>query len=507
MKDSGNSALSTSGNLIAKNTIYNLLGYGIPGLVALVLIPPLVHGLGKERFGILSLVWMVIGYFSFLDLGIGRSLTKVIAEKIGLNKTEEIPIIFWSALFLMLVVSLIVAGISTYFIPSLLNKYLNISPNLKPETYKIFFVVSLSIPLITTAAGLRGVLEAYQKFYAVNLIRVILGISTFLIPLLVLIFTKSLFWIVISLIFIRFFVWSVYLVLNFRLNKNIWSEIKFSFNSIKPLLKFSFWISLANIIGPLMLYSDRFLIGMKVSAVAITYYATPYEVITKLLIIPSALVTVLFPVFSANFSTKPELSKKLFLRGVKVVFFVIFPIVVFIITFAKEAMNLWLGAEFAKHSAHILRLLSVGILMNCLGLVPNIFFQGAGKPKIPTLINLFELPFYLLIMWFSITRWGITGAATTYMVIGTIDTLAIYLMALKIFTISIHSKLHFFILIHVLILIIPFQLEGVLSKLLFIGPLFIVFYLVSWNYLLTSEERSLVQSKTQRLLNSLYIRK
>ncbi len=503
VKDSENSASSTYGNLIAKNTVYNLLGYGIPGLAALVLIPPLVHGLGKERFGILTLIWMVIGYFSFLDLGIGRSLTKVIAEKIGMNKTEEIPIIFWSALLLMLVVSLIVSGISTFFIPTILNKYLNISPNFKTETLKIFYAVSLSIPLITTSAGLRGVLEAYQKFYAVNLIRVILGISTFLIPLLILIFTKSLFCIVISLIFIRFFIWSVYLILNFRVNKKIWSDVHFSFESIKPLLRFGLWISLANIIGPLILYSDRFLIGMKVSAAAITYYATPYEMITKLLIIPSALGTVLFPVFSSNFLTNPTLSKKLFIRGVKVIFLVIFPIVIIIITFAKEGMSLWLGNEFSVHSAYILQLLSVGIFMNCLSLIPNIYFQGTGKPKIPTLINLIELPFYLSIMWFSITKWGISGAAMTYMLMATVDAAAMYLMALRIFSMNIQSQITVSIIFSIFVLIIPFYLISILSKVFFIGSLSVVFYFISWNYFLTIEEKTLFHLKTQSLFKRL----
>ena len=490
---------SSSGKVIAKNTIYNLLGYGIPIIFALALMPPLIHGLGKERFGILSLVWMVIGYFSFLDLGIGRSLTKVIAEKIGLNETEQIPIIFWSALLLMFSISVLVSVISIFFVPSLLNQYLKISEALKPETYKIFFVVSLSIPLITTSAGLRGVLEAYQQFNKVSYIRIILGVSTFLIPLIVLRLTNSLFWIVISLIFIRLIIWFVYLILNLRANTRILHEIKFSFLIIKPLLKFSLWISLANIIGPITLYSDRFIIGMKVSAVAITYYATPYEMITKLLIIPSALVTVLFPVFSANFLTNPELSKKLLLHGIKYIFLIIYPTVLLINTFAKEGMDLWLGIDFAIHSTHILQILSIGILMNCLSLVPNIFFQGTGKPKIPTLINLSELPFYLPIMWFFISKWGITGAAITYLIMAVVDSVAMNFLAFKIFSLNIQKNSKIFIIIPLLLLIVPFILTSILVKMIFSGVFLLGFGFIAWRYFLVEDERFLMVSKIQSL--------
>jgi O-antigen/teichoic acid export membrane protein len=91
-----------SGRHVAKNTVYNLLGYGIPLVFAVILIPPLINELGEEKFGILSLIWMVIGYFSFFDFGIASSLTKIVSEKIGANKNEDIPGIFWLSLVLML---------------------------------------------------------------------------------------------------------------------------------------------------------------------------------------------------------------------------------------------------------------------------------------------------------------------------------------------------------------------------------------------------------------------
>ena len=40
-----------NGNAVAKNIVFNLLGYGAPLVVAVVIIPPLIKGLGEERFG------------------------------------------------------------------------------------------------------------------------------------------------------------------------------------------------------------------------------------------------------------------------------------------------------------------------------------------------------------------------------------------------------------------------------------------------------------------------
>jgi len=62
----------TGGRRLARNVLWNLLGTGAPLLVAIVVIPVLIEGLGIERFGVLTIAWMVVGYFSLFDLGLGR---------------------------------------------------------------------------------------------------------------------------------------------------------------------------------------------------------------------------------------------------------------------------------------------------------------------------------------------------------------------------------------------------------------------------------------------------
>ncbi len=65
----------SSGPVLARNTAWNLLGYVAPMVVAAFTIPPLIHTLGKDRFGVLALGWTMVGYFSLFDLRVGRGLT------------------------------------------------------------------------------------------------------------------------------------------------------------------------------------------------------------------------------------------------------------------------------------------------------------------------------------------------------------------------------------------------------------------------------------------------
>ena len=491
--------ISIDNAVIAKNTGYNLLGYGIPLIAAVILIPLLIKGLGDERFGILNLAWIIIGYFSFFDFGIGRGLTKVVSEKIGTSGETEISYIFWTSFIIMFLVSSIVSLCMVVFMPSIVSLF-NITTGIKGETLATFYALAFSIPIVSTTAGLRGVLEAYQKFGIINLIRITLGIFTFLVPLIVLYVVNSLFWIVIAMIIIRVFIWYSYLVTCFRVNKHIKINPGFKISSIKPVLKFSIWITLANIVGPIIAYSDRFLIGALVSATALTYYATPYQVITKVLLIPGAFLAVLFPIFSSGFTKNPDRTKNLFIRAVKVISLIIFPIIFFVMIFAHEIMQIWLGVKFAVNSTLILQFLSIGILMNSLSIVPNFFFQGIGKPKIPTLINLVELPFYLFAMFIGIKSYGINGAAFVYMIAASIDTLLMYTMAFKIKAITIKSKNTIFLnLIVFLCLFIPFLLTSIYIKLLFSLVMITAMIYITWNYIFSENERDFLTTRFQAI--------
>ena len=63
--------------------LWNLLGMGLPTLVGVLVVPVMLHRLGDVRFGIVSIAWVLIGYLGVLDLGLGRALTREIADMRG----------------------------------------------------------------------------------------------------------------------------------------------------------------------------------------------------------------------------------------------------------------------------------------------------------------------------------------------------------------------------------------------------------------------------------------
>ncbi|MFH1194496.1 MAG: oligosaccharide flippase family protein, partial [bacterium] len=296
---------------------------------------------------------------------------------------------------------------------------------------------------------------------------------------------------------IRCVVWLFYLLTSFKINTLLKTDFKFQFriSVIKPVLKMSIWITIVNTVGPIILYSDRFLISTLVSVSAVTFFSTPYEVITKLLLIPSALVGVLFPAFSASYQKDSDTSKHLFMRGFKFIFIILFPLVLFFVSFSYEIMNIWLGIKFAESSTLVLQFLSFGILFSSLSSIPNNYFQGIGKPQIPAILNLIELPFYLLGMYLSIKWYNIYGAAFFWMMAAAADALINYIIANKRFHIKIDFKFFYFSLILIAVgFLISFVIKILFIKIIIILPLILFVLYTGWTFYLTIDEKKFILS-------------
>jgi O-antigen/teichoic acid export membrane protein len=419
----------TSGRVLARNAAWSLVGQVAPMLVAVVAIPPLIGGLGRDRFGVLTLAWLVIGYFSLFDLGLGRALTKVVAERLGAGREGELPALVWTSLGLMMALGLAGAALVGLLAPWLVRGVIKVPAGLQPEAGRCVALLAVSIPFVISGAGLRGVLEAQQQFGAINVANVLMGSFTFIGPLLVLPVSRGLVPAVAVLLAGRVAMWVVCLTLCLRSLPALREGIVLQGAAVRPLLHLGGWMTVTNIVGPLMVSLDRVLIGVRISVGAVAYYATPYEVVTKLWILPGALVRVLFPAFATSFARDPERTASLFDRGVKLTFLALFPITLVIVRLADDGLRLWLGADFARHGTRALQWLAIGVFLNSLGMIPFALIQGVGRPDLTAKLHLIELPFYLPAAWVLIGRLGIEGAAIAWVVRVAVDTALLFALA------------------------------------------------------------------------------
>src|SRR6266404_3176891 len=492
----GHNGHLTSGRLLARNTMWNLVGSGAPMLVALFSIPILIRGLGKERFGVLTLAWALIGYASLFDLGLGRALTQLVAKKLGAGDEKEIPSLAWTSLLLMMLLGFAATACILLIFPWLVHSALNVPDELEPEMLQAFRLLALSIPFVITTAGLRGLLEAHQRFGLINALRIPMGVFTFAEPLHVLPFSKSVVPVVGALVAGRIIAWAAHLLVCLRVLPELRRSIAWERSAVGPLLRLGGWMTVTNVVGPLLVTLDRFVIGAMVSLTAVAYYATPYEVVTKFLLFPGALMGVIFPAFSTGFALDRERTALLFGRSVKSLFLILFPAMLCMVALAQDGLRLWLGAEFAQHSFRVLQWLAVGVFVTSLSYMPFSLIQGAGRPDITAKLHLIELPLYLGLLWWLIRTHGIEGAAIAWFARSAIDALLMFGLAKRFLPSKSPMRLRTALLpaTALLILAVAALLQGPIVKGLFLLGTILCFVLVAWFRILTPEERTLAQS-------------
>jgi O-antigen/teichoic acid export membrane protein len=153
----------------------------------------------------------------------------------------------------------------------------------------------------------------------------------------------------------------------------------------------------------------------------VAYYATPYEMVTKLLIISGALISSLYPAFAASNNKDANHTLQLLSKSIAATFIIIFPIVLIIVTFSHEGLIVWLGIDFANNSAAVLQWLASGVFINCLAQVFFALIQGRGRPDLTAKIHLLELIFYVPLLWWALKYYGIVGASFAWALRVTVD--------------------------------------------------------------------------------------
>src|SRR5690606_31555838 len=126
--------------------------------------------------------WALIGYFGLFDFGLGRALTQQIASRIGSNHQDEIPHLTKSGLVFTTCTGLAGGVLLAVLATPSGHSWLKVSVDLQVETVYSLLLAALGVPLTTLTTGLRGVLEAYEDFKAVNLLRLALGAANFGFP-------------------------------------------------------------------------------------------------------------------------------------------------------------------------------------------------------------------------------------------------------------------------------------------------------------------------------------
>ncbi|MHC3917003.1 flippase [Alcaligenes sp. YSL9] len=402
------------------NSFWNLSSYMVLMFAFLPSMGMMARILGLEPFGIYTLLFALIGYASMFDLGISRALIRAIA--MADKQTQQIQSILGTATLLILLISGVAAAL-VFLCSPLLVQWLNISPDLRTDSLFAFRLMALSLPFLLLQTVWLSYLEGLSNFKQVNIQRTISGLLLAILPLLAILYQASLSFAVLGLFIGRLItcVLAYFWALPTSVRKGLWHWDK---QQAHGLLRFGGWLTVSNLISPLMVYFDRFLLSNLNGATTVSFYTAPAEAITRLLHIPGAVVRVIFPLISAQEDSRQETRLTyLLLLGVCGLISLVG------IVGAKWIILLWLGQAYVEQSVPLLQILLVGFFFNAIAQIPYTVIQAKGHARITAYVHLAEILPYIALLYILISHFGLLGAAIAWTSRVIVDCLALLILA------------------------------------------------------------------------------
>lgn len=394
---------------LKRSATFNFLGSLLPMLIALVTTPIYLEHIGAARYGVLAIVWMVQGYFGFLDLGLSSATSNRVAQLADATHAERESVL-WTALVVNAALG-ITGGVLLYGLLQVLIGHFDMGPALQAELMPALPVVACLVPLSNLISVFNGAMIGRERFGALNAVQMPVTLLYQLVPLAAaLLFGPSL----------RHLVYGTLVAGIAALALNavvVWHIFPLRFAGgprrelVSKLMSYGAWISVTSLAQPLLETADRLMIGSALGPQAVTWYQVPFNLAGRVKLLPSVLTRTLFPRLSSlDAAHAAELSAST-IRGLAVA---LTPMTVFGMFLMHPFLTLWVGQAFTSHAASVGETILLGIWINSLASIAACHLQATGRPGIVARFQAYEmLPFFAL-LWWAMHSFGVLGAALAW---------------------------------------------------------------------------------------------
>ena len=379
--------------------------------VALVTIPVYLRVVGEARYGALSLVWLLFGYFGLSDLGLGQAAAQRLAQ-MGVAPASDRATVVWTALCLSFVLGALGAAVATPVATWFFAHHFNAGADLQRELHAALPWALALIPTTTIASVLTGTLQAHRLFAQLNAIGVVANASMLLVPLAVAVtWGPALPGLVCAVVVTRVAASIAMLVVcnacAVRLRGAVIDRA-----TARLLFRFGGWFTVSATVGPLMVALDRFVIAAQLGAESVARYIVPFQLAERATLLSASLTYALFPriAAAATQTERFDLSR----QALQVVAATTSAPMAIAVLAAVPFLAWWISPEMAAEAGTAAQVLCLGFWINSLAMVPYNHLQASARPDVVAKCHLAELGPYLVSLWAAVSAYGLVGAAIVF---------------------------------------------------------------------------------------------
>lgn len=407
-----------------KNTTVNVAGSIIPLVVAILTVPHYLRLIGEERYGVLAVIWVLLGYFSVFDLGMGKATARQMSQvKTDIERSDLLSTALALTFFLGLVGGVVLLIFSDWILAHLFT----LRDESRREALGSIAWLPIALTLLLLNSAMQGALQARERFLAINSAGVLGDTMAQLLPLLAAWLGYVSIDILLPTVLGARLITSVLLFTQCKKHVPLKNKSKIDFSQLRPLLSYGGWAASLSMIGPLMTVLDRLVIGSISGAKGVTLFTIPFSLVSKLSILPNSYGAVLFPRLAA---LPGDHSRALSDAAGRTVVAFMTPITIIAMGLIHPFLIFWLGQDFAARCSGIGELILLGVWISA-AVMPYsylLYAEARLKKKI-LVISLLELPMYFLLLWFGVKYFGALGAAGAWSLRIFIDAIFMLILA------------------------------------------------------------------------------
>lgn len=406
---------------VRANFLFNMAGMAIPVIVSLVTIPIFIHHIGEARYGVMSIVWLLLGYFGFLDFGLARASANTLA-KLSDAEAEVRGQVIASAFYLNAGLGLVGALIIFLAGGILFRDMFGLPPEIWQEMRQALPFVGGMLPLALISGVGLGALESRERFLLANILQTGGTAAGQIIPALCAVYWTPDLSVLLPLSFsVRLL--SVLAIFVMLARHEKLRFYRFDQALGRRLFGYGAWVSVSNIISPILTSLDQFLIGAKLGAAMVPFYSVPMGLSSRVQIVAGALARAVFPRLSRYQRLEAvELTE----QSITTLAYLFGGICVAALFLVQPFFTLWISSDFAAKATLVGQVLILGSWINGLALIALSLIQGQGRPDLAAKVHTAELLPFIGLLWLMIHEFGLVGAAIAWTIRVSVDALLLF---------------------------------------------------------------------------------
>jgi O-antigen/teichoic acid export membrane protein len=400
---------------LARNTLFNLIGWAWPVVLSFLAVPYIVSGLGNDAYGVFGIAGIAAGYLAMLNTPVATGNIRFIADAYGRRDWDELR----NSVITGTAVTGVLAGCAAlvmFLAAKVLAEHIFKIPDALVDNAAICFrIAAVSLLMNGVASSLNGVLAAIRRYDVLNLVSLIVGsLNTVGIVL-----ALYLGWGLVGAVIAQMLSSTIAVVCFGAL---VWAYLHrlpassqlFTLDrlAIRRLLSFSSFLFGGHVASQVGLQIDRALVGILLGASAVTFYTVPARITDRIPGLIGRLTLALYPLSAEGVASgQLDTVRRLYRDMVRVTLWVSGWLATMVIISAREILSLWVSAEIADNSWLVLVLLTAGVIWRGPGGVAFHVGSGLGRGDFYLGMSLITLPALAIPTILFTYSFGVAGAA------------------------------------------------------------------------------------------------